>query len=55
MLRHNSKTKYEPNSSHYLQMLLGEDLYNQMIVVSSEDTFSARFPNIFVNYPLGEM
>ena len=26
-----------------------------MIVVSSDDTFPARFPNIFVNYPLGEM
>ena len=25
------------------------------IVVSSKDTFPARFPNIFVDYPLGEM
>ena len=26
-----------------------------MIVVSARDTFTARFPNIFVDYPLGEM
>ena len=26
-----------------------------MIVVSSKDTFPARFPNSFVDYPLGEM
>ena len=29
--------------------------YKQTIVVSSRDTFPARFPNIFVNYPLGQM
>ena len=26
-----------------------------MIVVSSKDTFPAKFPNIFVDYPLGQM
>ena len=26
-----------------------------MIVISSKDTFPARFPNIFVDYPLGQM
>ena len=26
-----------------------------MIVISSKDTFPARFPNIFIDYPLGEM
>ena len=26
-----------------------------MIVVSSKDTFPVRFPNIFVDYPLGQM
>ena len=31
----------------------GKDLYLQMIDVSSDDTFHARFPNIFVDYPLG--
>ena len=25
------------------------------MVVSARDTFTARFPNIFVNYPLGQM
>ena len=30
----------------------GKDLYNQTIVVSSDDMFLARFPNIFVDYPL---
>ena len=32
-----------------------KDLYKQEIVVSKNDTFPARFPNIFVNYPLGSM
>ena len=44
-------------------MLLGKDLYKQTIVVSvkghdtfsSDDTVPASFPNIFVDYPLGEM
>ena len=51
----------------YLQVLSGKDLYKQTIVVSSDDgvavqpqaqraqTFPARFPNIFVDYPLGQM
>ena len=41
----------------YLQILSGKDLYKQTIVVSSgsHDTFRARFPNIFVDYPLGQM
>ena len=26
-----------------------------MIVVSKNDAFNARFPNIFVDYPLGSM
>ena len=35
----------------------GKDLYKQTIVVtvSGNDTFPASFPNIFVDYPLGEM
>ena len=38
-------------------MLSGKDLYKQTIVVSAgtHDTFPARFPNIFVDYPLGQM
>ena len=27
---------------------------NKLIVVSDRDTFPARFPNIFVDYPLGQ-
>ena len=38
-----------------LQILSGKDLYNQTIVVSSDDIFRVRFPNIFVDYPLGPM
>ena len=55
MFRNNPSAKYEPNGGRYLRILSGEDLYLQMIVVSSDGTFPARFPNIFVDYPLGEM
>ena len=49
------KANYQPNGGSYLQILSGKDLYKQTIVVSSEDTFPARFLNIFVDYPLGQM
>ena len=45
----------------YVQILSGKDLYKQTIVVSAVThdgvplTFPARFPNIFVDYPLGQM
>ena len=55
MFRYNSKANYQPNGGHYLQILSGKDLYKQTIVVSSKDTFPVRFPNIFVDYPLGQM
>ena len=55
MFRYNSKANYEPNGGRYLQVLSGKHLYKQTIAVSSKDTFPARFPNIFVNYPLGQM
>ena len=58
MFRYNPKANYQPNGGHYLQMLSGEDLYKQTIVVSARahnDTFPVRFPNIFVDYPLGQM
>ena len=58
MFRYNPKANYQPNGSRYLQILSGKDLYKQTIVVSSGshgDTFPARFPNIFVDYPLGQM
>ena len=53
MFRYNPKADYQPNEGRYLQILSGKDLYKQTIVMS--DTFPARFPNIFVNYPLGQM
>ena len=55
MFRYNPKANYQPNGGRYLQILSGKDLYKQMIVVSSKDTFPARFPNIFVENPLGQM
>ena len=57
MFRYNLKTNYQPNGDHYLQILSGKDLYKQTIVISAmgNDTFPVRFPNIFVDYPLGQM
>ena len=55
MFRYNPKANYQPNGGCYLQILSGKDLYKQTIVVSNRDTFPARLPNIFVNYPLGQM
>ena len=57
MFRYNPKANYQPNGGRYLQVLSGKDLYKQTIVVSAgtHDTFPARFPNIFVDYPLGSM
>ena len=57
MFRYNPKANYQPNRGRYLQILSGKDLYKQMIVVSagSHDTFSVRFPNIFIDYPLWQM
>ena len=63
MFRYNSKANYQPNGGRYLQILSGKNLYKQMIVItargvakaSSKDAFPVRFPNIFVDYPLGQM
>ena len=55
MFRYNLRANYQPNGGQYLQILSDKDLYAQKIVVSSKDTFPARFPNIFVDYPLGSM
>ena len=58
MLRHNPAANYESNGDHYLQIQSNKDLYKQMIVVSAgthDDTFPARFSNIFVDYLLGQM
>ena len=57
MFRYNPAANYQPNGGRYLQILSGKDLYKQMIVVSAmeNDTFPARFLNIFVDYLLGSM
>ena len=58
MFRYNPKANYQPNRGRYLQILSGKDLYKQTIVVSAVshgDTFLARFPIIFVDYPLGQL
>ena len=58
MFKYNPGANYQPNGGRYLQVLSGQDLYKQTIVVSARDdrdTFPARFPNIFVDYPLGQM
>ena len=55
MFRYNLNANYQPNGGRYLQILSGKDLYKQEIVVSARDTFPARFPNTFVDYPLGQM
>ena len=57
MFRYNRKANYQPNGGRYLQILSGKDPYKQTIVMSAmeNDTFPAGFPNIFVDYPLGQM
>ena len=55
MFRYNPAANHQPNGGRYLQVLSGKDLYKQTIVVSDRDTFPARFLNIFVDYPLGQM
>ena len=60
MFRYNPAANYQPNGGRYLQILSGKDLYKQTIVVSAvthdgePHTLPARFPNIFVDYPLGQ-
>ena len=70
MFRYNPKANYQPNGGRYLQILSSKDFYKQTIVVSAgthdgvtqrplaqraHDTFPAKFLNIFVDYPLGQM
>ena len=55
MFRYDSKANYQPNGDHYLEILSSKDLYKQTVVMSSKDTFPARFPNIFADYLLGQM
>ena len=55
MFRYNPNANYQPSGGRYLQILSGKDLYKQETVVSKNDTFPARFPNIFIDYPLRQM
>ena len=58
MFRYNQAANYQPNRGCYHQILSGKGLYKQTIVVSAgthNDTFPARFLNIFLDYPLGQM
>ena len=57
MFRYNPEANYQPNGGRYYQILSGKNLHKQTIVVraGTHDTFPARFPNIFVDYPLGQM
>ena len=66
MFKYNPKANYQPNRGRYLQILSGKDLYKQTINVNAMEndgvprdqralTFPTRFPNIFVDYPLGQM
>ena len=57
MFRYNPAANYQPNGGRYLQILSGKDLYKQTIVGSAEthNAFPARFPNIFVDYLLGQI
>ena len=58
MFRYNPKANYLPNGRSILSILSGKDLYKQTMVVSAgshNDTFPVRFPDIFVDYPPGQM
>ena len=63
MFQYNLNTKYETNGGQNIQILSSKELYKQTIVISSrvtntfssDNTFPASFPNIFIDYPLGEM
>ena len=53
--KHSSDASYQPNGRIYLQL---KDLYIQNITVAEHnsgdgDSFQVKFPNDFMNYPLG--
>ena len=49
------KVKHKSNRGRYLQIMSAKDPYDQTVVVSNDDTFHVRFPNNFVDFPLGEV
>ena len=56
--KYNSDTSYKLNGGRYLQIMSAKDLYIQNITVAEHedsdiDSFQVKFPNVFMNYPLG--
>ena len=56
--KYNPDVGYKPNGGTYLQIMNAKDLYIQNITVaehvgSHSDSFQVKFPNVFINYPLG--
>ena len=56
--KYNSDASYKPNGGTYLQLITAKDLYIENVTVADHDgghsdSFQAKFPNIFTNYPLG--
>lgn len=48
---YNPKVRYSPNHGRYLEMLKGEQLSVQSIVINAKgSSFTAKFPNIFADY-----
>ena len=59
--KYNPDASYKPNGGTYLQLITAKDLYIQNITVAENDghqptvidSFQVKFPNVFMNYPLG--
>ena len=51
--KYNLDATYKPNKGRYLQLISAKDLYIQNITVPEHDSFQVKFPNVFINYPLG--
>ena len=55
--KYNPDISYKPNGLRYLQLITTKDLYIQNITVAENDghsdSFQVKFPNVFMNYPLG--
>ena len=53
--RYNPNPK--PNKGRYLQLISAKDLYIRNVTVAEHnghsDSFQIKFPNVFINYPLG--
>ena len=57
IFKYNPNASYKPNGGTYLQIMSAKDLYIQNITVAEHDghsdSFQVKFPNVFMNYPLG--